>query len=1166
MTRKLCGTLLALLVSVIIHAQQSNTNYNSLLWRISGKGIKKPSYLYGTMHLMDKRLFNFSDSLYHFLETTEGFAAELDMASLMPQLINEIKGEKSNGTLIKDVVSNQRLSNYKVRLEKYFGRKLEKITVDELRQAKSKFVNKLLRRGEMATIMDLYLFDIARQQGKWVGGIEDFEDQFGKVSEEDEIMSIVRELLADEKESSQEVERMIKIYLSQQLNAIDLANEIWKGAEQNTLIKRNIKMARRIDSIMNLRTCVFAVGAAHIPGDSGLVMLLRSKGFSVDPVYSARNIEPANYTFKAVEIPWQKSAISGDWYAIEMPGKSEKLELSKEVDGLEVQFYFDLTKMNAFFTFSLPSTSIAKKNKDSLYDEMAKNFSKQGEVSKGKEIMVNGVKGKEFIVKGEENDMRIQFFLPGSSVVFNIISTFKYDSLFGQSANRFLNSFRLIKDPPALTSNSWQTYSFPKHGFSIKFPEPFTKFRRDERYDTIWRTNVYMATEKSNAMSCWVMVSEARSGYFSDTDSAYFELMKTNALNSTKGGLVNETHGIFKGYPAFEFSIKGKFDKETILFTGRMVNKGGRRFYYYSVTLDDPESAEKGTLFLNSFDFLPIPEQTWSYQTSPLKDISFWSPAPIQFQQGQDSASQLSGVMLYDSLAPVSILITKEAISSYSWWQNDSVFFRTQANRFLLYKEDSIKEYKLIANGELPGAEFSVKLFDNHNIKKVRLFTNGDTLYSVFGFATEDQFQQANYIKLFNEVQFANRSLSQNYLTNKTFRILKDLKEGDSATFVMASEGLRNAVFTVADLPLLQNALLYPYRDVDGYSFGYGINGDLINEIIKLDEGSSLGFVEKNYASLKDSTEKLKYPLLYLLLKLKTKKSYDLFRQLLTTNIPKKGNANVLLYAITDSLALAVEIFPDLLKMSDDTTFIKILPYVTAELLDSGRISLATVNPFKKNIYAFAERELARLRVEKPRYDYDVVRLIDLLSYFKEPSSFSLMNRFLSTSSLQIMKRAAILLSKNQQPVNPIYLEQIAADDYFRIDLYDELKEIKKEKLFPPKFLNQKRFAQSELFNAASDDEVAKAVIFIGEKLAVFNGKPERFFLFKVVYENEEGESESFLGITGPYPKTPGKIISRSKVAGLSSDPYDPKNISDQFKAYLKDWEGYLKKEGVNKE
>src|ERR1700736_51659 len=51
---------------------------HTLLWRISGKGMQKPSYLYGTMHLSDKRLFRFDDSVYRAIEKTDGLAIEVN--------------------------------------------------------------------------------------------------------------------------------------------------------------------------------------------------------------------------------------------------------------------------------------------------------------------------------------------------------------------------------------------------------------------------------------------------------------------------------------------------------------------------------------------------------------------------------------------------------------------------------------------------------------------------------------------------------------------------------------------------------------------------------------------------------------------------------------------------------------------------------------------------------------------------------------------------------------------------------------------------------------------------------------------------------------------------------------------------------------------------------
>ena len=134
MNRVLSFIYFILIVPVIATAQSSG--YNSLLWRISGQGLVAPSYLYGTMHLTDRRLFNFPDSLYHSLEQSAGFAAEVDMGQIMPQLIDGINDVDDRKALVKNLVRPEWISPYKEKLEKKLSKKFETITWGELKALK----------------------------------------------------------------------------------------------------------------------------------------------------------------------------------------------------------------------------------------------------------------------------------------------------------------------------------------------------------------------------------------------------------------------------------------------------------------------------------------------------------------------------------------------------------------------------------------------------------------------------------------------------------------------------------------------------------------------------------------------------------------------------------------------------------------------------------------------------------------------------------------------------------------------------------------------------------------------------------------------------------------------------------------------------------------------
>ncbi len=80
-------------------AQQKNAK--TLLWRITGKGMQQPSYLFGTMHLKDRRLFFFGDSVYKNITAATGFAMELDPEAMLDSLYIKLSKEDTSSLLLK---------------------------------------------------------------------------------------------------------------------------------------------------------------------------------------------------------------------------------------------------------------------------------------------------------------------------------------------------------------------------------------------------------------------------------------------------------------------------------------------------------------------------------------------------------------------------------------------------------------------------------------------------------------------------------------------------------------------------------------------------------------------------------------------------------------------------------------------------------------------------------------------------------------------------------------------------------------------------------------------------------------------------------------------------------------------------------------------------------
>ncbi len=78
---------------------------NTLLWRISGKNLAKPSYLFGTMHMLCADDIQLSDSLVNAIENADNVYLELDMDNLFEMMSAMTKMKMRNDTTLADLLT-----------------------------------------------------------------------------------------------------------------------------------------------------------------------------------------------------------------------------------------------------------------------------------------------------------------------------------------------------------------------------------------------------------------------------------------------------------------------------------------------------------------------------------------------------------------------------------------------------------------------------------------------------------------------------------------------------------------------------------------------------------------------------------------------------------------------------------------------------------------------------------------------------------------------------------------------------------------------------------------------------------------------------------------------------------------------------------------------------
>lgn len=1147
-------TVLFIFLCLFASASFSQTKWpNTFLWRITGNGLTKPSYLYGTIHLQDKRLFQFSDSLYHFLETAEGFALEVDFNEFLDSVFARAIHDTE-----EELLENQRVEIDKRKLDKSadsilkkLGIKGDNITKKDLKKIRDYRMNKLVHQGEMQTIVDGYLYGLALRQGKWIGGIEDVNDQLDL---KDELGANLTpdEVFLPEYKLRSSINEMIRVYINHDLQKLAdyVDSEYDIKFKDELLIHRNVKMARRMDSLSALRTMFFAVGVAHLPGDSGVISLLRRRGFTVEPVFSPQSITPEAYASKLNTIPWQ--TVDGDGlYSIQMPGVPSEYNMFGEA--MKMKVFFDLPTMTFYMTGHTIGGASSLENSDQMFTSMADRMGGAQNKVKPREVSFGGINGKEASFDVPAGTYRVALLQKNSTLYLLMAGSSKKANVSAPEVNKFFTSF-LPKDV-AVDEKRWTAFSMPGKGWKVLLPgNPKPNKQIDRTEGASWSFSTYDLIDNQKGFYYLLQARDIKPGYFIQGDSMYFEVYKED-ISESFDRILSEKQFSFKGWPAHKMEVLLKNNLK--YFVQNIIR--GNRVYLLVAGGDKASDFSEVEQVLNSIELEEYPSAEWKRYES--KGFNTIAPAPItkvvkDSTEENENEYNSEHFVSYDSLRAEPFDIFKSNFSPHYWIESDSLFFESQLNSSKTY-EDSVLQKQIVYNGKLKGLELVIQKPGSSLLKKTRMFVNGDTLYQLLTFLPPRDLEQENLKKFFTGFKVLNE-IEPSIYTRKPKQLLNALLSKDTVEFSKALNVLEQVSFTKEDLPLLHGALLQTYikRENDYRS----VNDRIVSLLEDLADESTIQFVADNYKKLDKEKEELKYDLLEVLANKRTKESYALLKSLLMNSLPSRGSSDNLSYALNDSLALTASLYPDILSLSSDSTFAELLVSRTGELLDTNMVSMKDIVPYEQNFLFHSGKILEVLKEDEENW-WSYSGWVPFIGRFNDKESNELLTQFSQLKEHAVKYDALLELIKNNQPVSTADIEVIAGDKNYRTQFYNELKKINKLKLFPAKYATQLKIAEGEIYALGNDDDYEpSSVIFIGDKVVDFMGKKQKFYLFKVSYSGDD-ETTSYLGITGPYLITGKEIITESDAAGLNWDEeFSKPKIEQQFKKYIADTEDYLKK------
>jgi uncharacterized protein YbaP (TraB family) len=291
--------LLFSIIAIAGCAQQSPTNASNktLLWKISGNGLEKPSYLYGTIHMICAEDALLSKNMKKAIRDADEVYLEVNLDDMM-EMLSVLGKLKMNGdTTLEDLLSKE---DYE-KVRKYFESKVSFLPFSMLETFKPILAASLLEQGDMPcddpAAMEQVIMKEAKGQEKEIKGLESISYQasiFDSIPYKYQAQQLVSFIDGIGKNGeSKEMAELFKAYNEQDLEKLEgmlLKSDVGLSSFTEVLLyNRNRNWVKKLKGLMPNKSLVIAVGAGHLPGDQGVIKLLRKEGYTVEPVDNKLN-------------------------------------------------------------------------------------------------------------------------------------------------------------------------------------------------------------------------------------------------------------------------------------------------------------------------------------------------------------------------------------------------------------------------------------------------------------------------------------------------------------------------------------------------------------------------------------------------------------------------------------------------------------------------------------------------------------------------------------------------------------------------------------------------------------------------------------------------------------------------------------------------------------
>ncbi|NQY06188.1 MAG: TraB/GumN family protein [Flavobacteriaceae bacterium] len=1094
------------IISYTLNAQEEK----SLLWEISGNNLKESSYLYGTMHVSKKIAFRLDDVFFEALEKSNYVALESDPSHWLDYYLQDDTYGRMFG---RGQNRSKGFYSYNFKFEEP-----KKDLISAYLAMEDGLVNSILFRSnkvsqdfEEETYLDMFIYQAGKKLNKPIVSLEDIE-------ESSTLTMIASKNASKEKPDAWLQKKLIDdSYFNLLQNAyrernIALIDSLDRGIYtqhylKNMLFIRNENMVQKLDSVMPKGKVFAGIGAAHLPGENGVIQMLKERGYTVKPLVSektdAGELMKTNFEETVFENNYTTRTVPDGMFSIDLPDKIYPIYSDINTTYISP----DLANgafliINRIRTFKHLIDTDEDYNLDLIDELLFENI--PGKIISKKRITNSGYEGLDIVNKLKKGDyQRYQIYITPLEII-----TFKMGGK-GEFVNQFGDRvFNSLKFKPV--DNTMEKVNAHFYDFQVELPK-FNNFsNKDQKGDKLVEG---YNTEKDE----YYFIRKATLNDFEYIEEDAFELKQIQKRFYEE----LELEGEYGVYNINQNSIASKalIDSTNNKYLHLKSTLKGGSYYLLGHVSKSPKSPDAffNSFTLNSFKY-PKPfekvQDTSLYFSTvtnvrPPKNVSSNHPDDSYYDKDKKDYEDFYKSSTYINNNDETIEVTLFKPHDYEMFSNlDSLWNYRQRN----YEDETFEVYyEAREKNKFGHDELRLVLKDtgsNRAINIKNIYKDG-VIYELYSL-TDTIGKPSQYISEFYDNFEPNDTImAKSLFENKTYDFFEKLRENDSIVFSAYNQILYNKSAV--------DTLKYYITEFDYPEDKFFIKNRLISSLGRRDGVDVTNFFRKLYLDSYENSY-AQVEILQSLAYKKDKKSVEFLLDLMSKDLPLMKNSyeiNRIFYPFTkeENYDLAKMLFPEILDYTSIEDYKEPILSLLARLMEENVIKEKSYKKYKNQIINDAKIELKRVLSKNMKSYYSSYDSSDrvenenttlrnymiLLYPFRQEKDVKLFfDRIGKVKDEQIITTLLALKAKNKEYVSKDKLIELASDINSRILLFEKLEEVGRLDLFPFAYKSQYSIAESTLFAEYKYNKDKDLIEFIKKEPLEIKGKKIDVFVFKV--------------------------------------------------------------------